>query len=275
MSTPMNTPDSAGWLAGHVVAVTGGGSGLGAAIARRCRAEGARVAVLELMQHKIDPIREELGDDAVVLQGDARSIDDQQRFRDAVVGSLGRVDALIGAQGIWDWNLRTEDLTLGSLDEAFREIFDVNVKSYLLSARIFAADLRASLGSMVFTLSNAAFLPDGGGPLYTASKHAVVGLVRQLAFEFAPEVRVNGVAPTGVKGSDLRGPAALGMQDRSHAGLPPGELAERIAGLVPLRKFARPEDYTSLYVTLASTRHSGVMTGQVVIADQGLSVRPL
>jgi NAD(P)-dependent dehydrogenase (short-subunit alcohol dehydrogenase family) len=274
-STPSVNKGTSDWLADHVVAITGGGSGLGAAVARRCRAEGARVGVLELMEHKVERMRRDLGEEAVVLQGDATKLEDQRRFRNAVVESFGQIDALIATQGIWDWNTHTEDLPLDRLDEAFWEIFDVNVKSLLLSARIFVDDLRSSLGCIVFTLSNAAFLPDGGGPLYTASKHAVLGLVRQLAFEFAPEVRVNGIAPTGVKGSDLRGPAALGMQDRSHADIPAAELADRIANLVPLRKFARPEDYTSLYVTLASARHSGVMTGQVVIADQGLSVRPL
>lgn len=264
-----------GWLEDKVVVVTGGGSGLGAAVARRCRREGAQVAVLELMGHKIEPMQKELGDDSVVMQGDATRAADQELFRDAVVDRFGRVDALIGAQGIWDWDVRTADLPLDKLDDAFREVFDVNVKGYLLSVRIFASDLQDSAGSVVLTLSNAAFLPDGGGALYTASKHAVLGLVRQLAFELAPSVRVNGVAPTGIKGSDLRGPVALGMEERSHAGLPPNDLEEKISSLVPLKKFSRAEDYTSLYVLLASEEHSGVMTGQVVVADQGLSVRAL
>lgn len=264
-----------GWLEDKVVAITGGGSGLGAAVTRRCRQEGAAVAVLELMEPKVRRLRQELGDDAVVVQGDVTCLADLEAFRRAVVDRFGRVDALIGTQGIWDWNVRTADLPLDSIDKAFDEIFHVNVKGYLLAARVFHEDLQASGGSVVLTLSNAAFLPDGGGPLYTASKHAVLGLVRQLAFEFAPRVRVNGIAPTGIKGSDLRGPASLGQQDQSHADLPAAEFEATIKSMVPLQRFARAEDYTSLYVTLASAEHSGVMTGQVIIADQGLSVRPI
>jgi 2,3-dihydroxy-2,3-dihydrophenylpropionate dehydrogenase len=264
-----------GWLDEKVVVVTGGGSGIGAAVAQRCQDEGASVAVVELMDHKVEEMQHRLGDRAVVVQGDVTNLADLQRSREVVMERFGRVDALIGAQGIWDWNVHTVDLPLESIDEAFSEIFAVNVKGYLLSARIFAADLEETGGSIVFTLSNASFSPDGGGPLYTASKHAVLGLVRQLAFELAPAVRVNGVAPTGIKGSDLRGPAALGMQDRSHRDLPADEFEATIRDLVPLQTFATPEDYTSLYVVLASAEHSGVMTGQVIVADQGISVRPL
>lgn len=264
-----------GWLEQKVIAVTGGGSGLGAAVTRRCRSEGASVAVMELMEQKVRSMQQEMGEAALVLQGDVTKLADLQAFRDAVIDRFGHIDALIGTQGIWDWNVRTVDLPLDAVDSAFDEIFHVNVKGYLLSARIFYEDLRATGGSVVFTLSNASFLPDGGGPLYTASKHAVLGLVRQLAFEFAPEVRVNGIAPTGIKGSDLRGPASLGQQDRSHANLPAAEFEATIKSMVPLQSFARAEDYTSLYVVLASEEHSGVMTGQVIIADQGLSVRPI
>lgn len=263
---------SDGWLRDKVVVITGGGSGLGAAVAQRCQAEGAKVAVLELMDHKVDEMQAKLGGSCVVMKGDATKVADQQRFRQAVLDQFNRVDTLIGVQGIWDWNVRTEDLPLESIDAAFEEIFNVNVKSFLLSARVFGTDLLASSGAMVFTLSNAAFLPNGGGALYTASKHAVLGLVRQLASEFAPTVRVNGVAPAGIKGSDLRGPVSLGMQQRSHADLSAEEMEERITKMVPLKMFARPEDYTSLYVLLAAAEHSGAMTGQVIVADQGMSL---
>lgn len=264
-----------GWLENKVTVITGGGSGLGAAITRRFVREGASVAVLEIMDHKVENLRAELGEAVLVIQGDVTKIDDQQRFRDEVIKRFGRVDALVGVQGIWDYNVRTADLPLESLDRAFHEMFDVNVKGYLLSARIFSDDLIASNGSIVLTLSNASYSPDGGGPLYTASKHAALGLVRQLAFELAPDVRVNGVAPCGIKGSDLRGPTSLGMQDQSHADIPPQEMEKSIVDLLPLRHFATADEYTSFYVLLASKDHSGVMTGQVIRADQGLDVRPI
>lgn len=262
-----------GWLEDKVVVVTGGGSGMGAAVARRCVKEGATVAILDVMEHKVQAMKASLGDGSLAHRGDVTKVADQQAFRDAVIDRFGRVDAVIGTQGIWDGNTPTSGLPLDSFTEAFHEVFDVNVMGYLLSARIFLEDLTKTRGSIVLTLSNAAFLPDGGGPLYTASKHACLGLVRQLACEFAPDVRVNGLAPTGIKGSDLRGPASLGMQDQSQADIPPADFEAALKSMVPLKKFASAEDYTSLYVVLASEEHSGVMTGQVIVADQGLAVR--
>lgn len=264
-----------GWLTGRVTAITGGGSGLGAAVTRRFVAEGASVAVLEIMEHKVAALRDSLGEAALVMQGDVTSVSDQQRFRDAVVARFGRVDSLIGVQGIWDWNVHTIDLPLDTFDKAFHEVFNVNVKGYLLSARVFASDLVHAKGNIVLTLSNASYLPDGGGPLYTASKHAALGVMRQLAFELAPDVRVNAVAPCGIKGSDLRGPAALGQQDQSHTDIPPEEMESSIKSLLPLQHFATADEYTSFFVLLASNEHSGVMTGQVIRADQGLEVRPI
>jgi 2,3-dihydroxy-2,3-dihydrophenylpropionate dehydrogenase len=122
---------------------------------------------------------------------------------------------------------------------------------------------------MVFTLSNAAFHTDGGGPLYTASKHAGVGLVSQLAFELAPKIRVNGVAP-GPFNSDLRGPVSLGLDKESLTG---GRRAEDIAPLLPLDYSPTAEDYTGMYVVLASNANSATTTGAVMQSDGGLRVR--
>ena len=89
----------------------------------------------------------------------------------------------------------------------------------MLAARAAAEALRASQGSMIFTLSNSAYYAGGGGPLYVASKHAGLGLIKQLAYEFAPDVRVNGVAPGGTV-TPLRGPESLGKQERRLSEIP-------------------------------------------------------
>ena len=120
------------------------------------------------------------------------------------------------------------------------------------------------------TLSCAGLYAGGGGPLYVASKHAGVGVVRQLALELAPEVRVNGVAP-GFTHTDLRGLEALDSAGRSLRGT--SRLAEAAAGNVPLRAVAAPEDHTSLYVLLASAAESAHTTGAVIPSDGGLEVR--
>ncbi len=98
-------------------------------------------------------------------------------------------------------------------------------------------------GSIVMTLSNASFYVNGGGPIYTAAKHACLGLMRELAYELAPHVRVNAVAPGGMN-TDLRGPEAIGLADRSIA----ASFAKRDASAgmpIPLHHSStEPADFT-------------------------------
>lgn len=125
---------------------------------------------------------------------------------------------------------------------------------------------------MILTASMASFHGGMGGVAYTASKHAVVGLVQQLANELAPRVRVNGVAP-GFMGSDIRGPESLGLGERTPASLT--GLEEMVRAVLPVGFLPRPEDYTGHYVQLASRSNAAATTGVVVSCDGGLGVRGL
>src|SRR3546814_18112811 len=84
-------------------------------------------------------------------------------------------------------------------------MFAIIVKGYILAAKAALPALYKSKGSAIFTVSNAGFYPGGGGVLYTAGKHAVIGLVKQPAHEWGPRIRVTGIAPGGFLGSDIRG----------------------------------------------------------------------
>jgi Enoyl-(Acyl carrier protein) reductase len=158
------------------------------------------------------------------------------------------------------------DLPEDRIASTFDELFGVNLKGYLLGAKAAYRELAKTRGSIIFTASNAGFYPCGGGPLYTGSKHAVVGLIRQLAYELAPKIRVNGVAPGAIP-TDLRGPASLAMAERSIAELPMKEMVEH--GL-PLGTLPEPRDYTGSYVLLASGENSCTATGSVIICDGGI-----
>jgi 2,3-dihydroxy-2,3-dihydrophenylpropionate dehydrogenase/cis-2,3-dihydrobiphenyl-2,3-diol dehydrogenase len=148
-------------------------------------------------------------------------------------------------------------------------VFHLNVKGYLLGAKAAVDELRRTGGSMIFTVSNAGFWPGGGGPLYVASKHAVVGLIRQLAYELAPAVRVNGVAPGGMA-TDLRGPRSLGLSDTSWGSMPVDRIVARLSAL---ERPIQPADYTGHYVLLASRENSRTVTGSVHNCDGGMGVR--
>jgi cis-2,3-dihydrobiphenyl-2,3-diol dehydrogenase len=256
-----------GWLNNKVALVTGGASGLGRAIVERFLQEGAKVAILDRSRERSEQLAAQLGILASI--GDVTSLADNRRAVAETVAKFGQLDCLVGNAGIWDFNMPLVDLPDDRIGEAFDELFGVNVKGYLLGAKAAYRELAKTRGSIIFTVSNAGFYPCGGGPLYTASKHAVVGLIRQLAYELAPKIRVNGVAPGAIP-TDLRGPASLAMAERSIAQVPLKEAVER--GL-PLGKLPEPRDYTGPYVLLASAENSSTATGGVIICEGGIGIR--
>ncbi|MFK4102887.1 3-(cis-5,6-dihydroxycyclohexa-1,3-dien-1-yl)propanoate dehydrogenase [Streptomyces sp. NPDC019531] len=267
-----------GWLEGEVALITGGGSGIGRAVALRYLAEGASVAVLGRNAAQLQDVVEaagDLGERVLVVPGDVRSADDLHLAVEATVGRFGKLDILVPNAGIWDYHRSVTRLDGKQLSEAFDEIFGINVKGYVLAVEAAWRELVAARGSIVMTLSNASFHTDGGGSLYTASKHACLGLLRQFAYELAPKVRVNGVAVGGMR-TQLRGPESLGLQDRTLA----ASFARNEASgtqqppLIPLYDSSvEPEDFTGPYVLLASRENSGTVTGAVIPADGGIAVR--
>lgn len=258
-----------GWLDDQVALITGGGSGLGRALVERFVAEGARVGVLEVDPAKSKQLVADFGDAVAVTTGNATEWVDNSRAVDETVQAFGRLDTFVGNAALWDYGTSLETLPAEALPEAFQQLFGLNVLGYLLGAKAAVESLRAARGSIIFTLSNAAFYPGGGGPLYTAAKHAGVGLVRQLAYELAPDIRVNAVAPGGMR-TDLRGPAALGLAETSFSTMPVDTLVERLG---PLERAISPADYTGTYVLLASSANSASTTGSVHNCDGGLGVR--
>lgn len=261
-----------GWLENTSVLVTGGGSGMGRAIVERFVEEGARVAVFDRSAEKLADVAKQFGDNVRTIQGDVTSAADNAAAVDAAVGAFGGLDVFIGNAGVWDFSRSLLDSTPEDLAKGFDELFAVNVKGYLLGARASAEALRGSHGSMVFTLSNASFFPGGGGPLYTASKHAGAGLVKQLAFELSPEIRVNGVAPGGMA-TDLRGPDSLGLSDTKITDALP--LRELMINHSALQREITAYDYVGTYVLLASRRNSASVTGAVFdISSFGTPRRP-
>ncbi len=261
----------AGRLDGDVALVTGGASGLGRAIVDRFVAEGARVAVLDRSAEGLDLLRREHGERVVVTQGDVRDVAANERAVSECVAAFGKLDCAIANAGIWDYSRLLVDLDPNTVAAGFDELLGVNAKGPLLLARASLPALVRASGSFLVTISNAGFYPDGGGALYTMSKHALVGLVRQLAFEWAPAVRVNGIAPGPIE-TDLRGPASLGMAERSISSL---GLAEQASAFVPLGRVPAPEEYASAYVFFAARGEAAPATGSILNLDGGLGVRGL
>ncbi|MFF0543193.1 3-(cis-5,6-dihydroxycyclohexa-1,3-dien-1-yl)propanoate dehydrogenase [Nocardia thailandica] len=264
-----------GWLDGYVALVTGGGSGIGRAVAERFLDEGASVTILGRNRPQLDAVVAESADPdrMFAVEADVRDGDGLHAAVADTVERFGKLDTLVTNAGIWDYKRPLTRFDARSLSDTFDEVFAVNVKGYLLAAEAAWSELVKTRGSIVMTLSNSSFYVNGGGPIYTASKHACLGLVRELAYELAPKVRVNGVACGGMR-TDLRGPESLDMQGRSLAASFAKRTEDSPPPPIPLHDSSTdPRDFTGSYVLLASREQSGPITGQAISVDGGIGVR--
>ncbi len=259
-----------GWLDGQVALVTGGGSGIGRAVVERYVEEGARVGVMDRVLGRGEELQREFADKVTAIAGDVSRLDDNKRAIAETVAAFGRLDIFIGNAGLLDGFIPLAEMAEEKLAAACDELFAVNVKGCIVGAKAALAELTKSDGCMIFTASGAGFTSAGGGVIYTASKHAVVGIVRQLAVELGPQIRVNGVAPGGTM-TDLRSVAALSLEDRSQFAIPGA--AERIAAGNPLRLALDPADLAGAYVFLASRANARGITGSIVSVDAGSTLR--
>jgi 2,3-dihydroxy-2,3-dihydrophenylpropionate dehydrogenase len=254
-------------LEGKRALVVGAGSGIGRAVCDAYAAEGARVGTLERDAAKC----EELATSAAVAEvvhGDATTVEANARAVRAMTDRFGGLDVLVSCVGVFDFYRGLGDLAVDDIGPAFDEMFATNVLSLLLSVKA-AVQVMGEGASVVLTGSTSSFRPGRGGVLYVASKFAVRGLVVSLARELAPAIRVNGVAPGGTVGTDLRGAAALGQSDRRLDD--EGDRAASLRERTPLQVALTPADHAWAYVYLASDRSLGV-TGTFVPSDGGASV---
>ncbi|ALG86135.1 3-(cis-5,6-dihydroxycyclohexa-1,3-dien-1-yl)propanoate dehydrogenase [Gordonia phthalatica] len=259
-----------GWLQGRRALVVGAGSGIGRAVVDAFLSEGASVAILEKDEAKCQAVRDALPNVPVTC-GDATTREANEAAVAATVDAFGGLDLLVNCVGIFDYYRGLSELDSEVLDEAFDEIFAVNVKSQLHSVKAALPALReADNASILLTESTSAYYPGRGGVLYVGSKFAVRGIVTSLAYELAPDIRVNGVAPGGTLNTDLRGLSSLGLHDRS-LGSTPGREKE-LQARVPLAVALDGSDHAWSYVFLASDRSRGI-TGDVVHPDGGIAVK--
>jgi NAD(P)-dependent dehydrogenase (short-subunit alcohol dehydrogenase family) len=261
-----------GWLEDEVALITGAGSGLGRALVDRFISEGARVIAVDRAADRVAEVESAHGDLVVGVVADVTVSEDNERAVAAGIDRFGRLDIFVGNAGIFDFGANIVDTPISSLDQSFDELFAINVKAHLLGVKASAEALLDSSGCVLMTASMGSWHAGVGGVVYTASKHAVVGLVRQLAYELAPRVRVNGVAPGFMK-TDIRGPKSLGLEDTTPSAIPDLDLDAIATATTPLAFLPRPEDYTGYFVLLASRANGATTTGVVVECDGGLGVR--
>lgn len=252
-----------GRLDGKVAVFTGAAAGIGRAVVTRYVAEGARVVAVDISP-AVHELAAELGDAVIGVQADVSGWEGNAAAVEAARQAWGRLDVFVGNAGITDGMVAFEDIPGDGLAKAFTELFAVNVLAPLLGARAAVEELIATRGTIILTGSFASSHAAGGGVLYTASKHAVLGAVRQLAYELAPDVRVNGVAP-GVAPTRLRGLSALGQGSTD-------SVLDGTREALPLQEVPDVDAYSGAFTLLAS-EESAAMTGSMVTIDSGLGIR--
>ena len=248
-------------LDGKVAVVTGGGRGLGAAAAWALAEAGADVALLARSEDQLVATAREIEDATgrKVLSctcdvSDEASVDEAASL---TVATFGRVDVLVNNAGIASV-APLLDLELAEL----RRVLDVNVVGAFLCARAFGAHMIAQRkGTVINVASVAGLAGDADLTAYCASKHAVIGLTKALAIEWARHgVTVNAIAP-GYFRTDLN----------KHV-LDDVKIGPKIVGHIPLRRVGQPEELGPLIVYLASDA-AAYMTGSVVVLDGGQLAR--
>lgn len=266
-----------GWLEGEVAVVTGGGSGIGRGVVDRFVEEGARVAVVDIVEERLEDCRTQHGDRVIGINADVLTLDGNRQVVARTVEAFGKLDTFVANAGLGDAFRELIDIPEEDVEKTYYEIYDLNIKAVILGARIAVTELARSGGNFIVTLSNSSFYPDGGGVMYIGSKHGALGVVRQLAHEWAPVIRVNGVAP-GATRTDIRMPASFGLDEhgnriRTHTH--PDNKDEAVERVVPLALHADPQDHAGAYVLLASRRDGRAVTGSVYKTDAGLGIRGL
>jgi len=251
-------------LAGKTALVTGGASGIGAAIARALDNAGVRVAIADLDVTRAQLVANELTNDAVCLSIDVRVRTSVQSALDGAAEALGGIDILVANAGVSTMRAAVE-LT----DEEWDFNFDVNARGVFLTNQIYCRRLldEGRKGVIVNTASLAGKV---GAPLlghYSASKFAVLGWTQSLAREMAVHgIRVNAVCPGFVRTS---------MQEReveweaSLRKMTPDAVREEYISLTPLGRLEEPEDVADVVLFLASDA-ARFMTGQGVNVTGGV-----
>ena len=240
-----------------VVVITGGNSGIGAAIAQDFAETGAKVVIFGRNGETLEATRERLGSDTLAVQGDVTRPADLDRLFAETKARFGRIDTLVVNAGIGKVRPFEE------ADEAhFDQTMDINVKGAYFTAQK-ALPLLADGGTITFISSVVNVKGFPGFSVYNASKAAVRSLVRTLAAELAPRnIRVNSLSP---------GPVETPIFDRM--GLPEDgvdETVQAFVSMVPLQRIGRPEEIAATVAFLASDG-AGFITGADIPVDGGLT----
>ncbi len=260
-----------GVLDNRAALVTGGGRGIGRAVALALAAEGADVAVASRTASELESVRaeiESLGRRGQAVTYDAMDGPGTKAMVDSVAEAFGRLDILFNIAGGVVGDLEGL-LTLTHDDQLFEDNLFLNLTSAYYATRAALPHMvQQDFGRVIFTGSG--YAKTGGGAIsYTAAKHGLIGLARAMAYQVPPSITVNTLCPgwTETKLATDYFENAAGALGTDAASLRAAAEEENVQ-----KRIVRPEELGPMAVLIASELGGAAITGQVISVDGGYKV---
>jgi NAD(P)-dependent dehydrogenase (short-subunit alcohol dehydrogenase family) len=243
---------------GKVALVTGAASGIGRATALAFAAEGARVAILDrtaVALRETEAALKQAGGEVLAIACDVSIPEQVEAAVAQVVERFGRLDVAFNNAGVENKATPLHEIELQEWDR----ILNINVRgTFVCMKHEIAQMVRQGGGVVVNTSSGAGIRGVAGGASYAASKHAIIGMTRSAALDYAKQnIRVNAILPGNIE---------TPMMDRFTA----GDLQKAI-DLEPVGRLGKPEEIVEAVLWMSSDL-GGFVTGSAVVVDGGWSL---
>ncbi|MDY6880483.1 MAG: SDR family NAD(P)-dependent oxidoreductase [Desulfatiglans sp.] len=237
-------------LEGKVALVTGGGCGIGSAVALRLSENGAKVVVNDVVSDHAEKIVNQIrssGGEAAYIQADISRYEEAEKLMEKTVEVFGTLDILINNAGI------TRDKLMRDMEEKdWDDVLNINLKGAFNCSKFATPIMVEKKFGKIVSLSSRAHLGNPGQANYSSSKAGIIGLTRSMALEFGRyNINVNAIAPGMIETEGLK----------SHPKY--DAVLERALKITPLKRVGKPEDVANLVLFLVSEK-SSYITGEVI-----------